>query len=419
MQEAVAVAVTSRRSKTPLTVWALALCLFVCSSLSFAAVLPEERSDAMYHRYDGGGMVIDGPSILIRKNFKDRVSASYNYYVDTVSSASIDVITRGASEYSEERKEHSVDLTLLEKKSLLNVGFTTSKENDYEAKNYRIDYSQSFFGDMTTLSMGFSLGDDDITSSEDDPAVSDDDVNESLERRNYRIGIAQIISRRLILNINFESIADEGYLQNPYRFILFAIIDPNTNKVIYDDTPKENYPSTRNSDAYSIKAAYHFKGPYAGKFKLGYFEDSWGIEGYNFDIGFSYKFKQRWIVDLKYRWYEQNQADFYSHVFVDSNLDKQLIGSLLGQNSVGDINQNFRGRDKELSSFSTQSIGLGASYEWKNNGFFDKFKFSTHVDFMEFNYDNFYEVLDKSKAGGEPLYSFDAYALRVFVSAWY
>ena len=36
-----------------------------------AAVLPAERLDVLYHKYDGGGVEIDGPSILVRKNVGD------------------------------------------------------------------------------------------------------------------------------------------------------------------------------------------------------------------------------------------------------------------------------------------------------------------------------------------------------------
>ncbi len=53
-----------------------------------AAQLPEERADAMYHRYDGGGVTISGPSILARKQFGESISVSANYYVDAISSAS-------------------------------------------------------------------------------------------------------------------------------------------------------------------------------------------------------------------------------------------------------------------------------------------------------------------------------------------
>ena len=107
-------AVAATRMKPPFPAyppsWACGLAglFLLCSVQAGAAILPEERADAMYHSYDGGGVTIDGPSFLVRKNFAETVSASANYYVDNVTSASIDVITSGASEYGEKRTEFSV-----------------------------------------------------------------------------------------------------------------------------------------------------------------------------------------------------------------------------------------------------------------------------------------------------------------------
>ena len=52
------------------------LLLFVLVSLgtAHASVLPEDRSDALYHRYEGGGVLIDGPSVLVRKQVGKNVS---------------------------------------------------------------------------------------------------------------------------------------------------------------------------------------------------------------------------------------------------------------------------------------------------------------------------------------------------------
>ena len=127
-------------------------------SLLFAAIsasaltLPAERGDAMYHRYEGGGVTIDGPSFLVRKNFAETVSVSGNYYVDNVSSASIDVITSGASEYGEKRTEYSVSADYLYDKSILSAGYTNSDESDYTADTFYFGVSHDFFGDLTTSS---------------------------------------------------------------------------------------------------------------------------------------------------------------------------------------------------------------------------------------------------------------------------
>jgi hypothetical protein len=58
-------------------------------SVTHAGVLPEDRADALYHRYDGGGVTIDGPSILVRKQVGKSLSFVGNYYVDHVSSSAI------------------------------------------------------------------------------------------------------------------------------------------------------------------------------------------------------------------------------------------------------------------------------------------------------------------------------------------
>ena len=67
----------------------LAFCL--CVTPAVAGVLPEDRTDLLYHRYEGGGITIQGPSLLIQKKITDNFALTGNYYEDMISSASIDV----------------------------------------------------------------------------------------------------------------------------------------------------------------------------------------------------------------------------------------------------------------------------------------------------------------------------------------
>ena len=99
----VVVAVTRHKNFLILTLLA-----FICKP-GLAAVLAPDRADILYHAYEGGGVEVNGPSVLVRKNIGSSVSAFGNYYVDNVSSASIDVVTQsGARAYTEERTEYSV-----------------------------------------------------------------------------------------------------------------------------------------------------------------------------------------------------------------------------------------------------------------------------------------------------------------------
>ena len=106
--------------------------LLGCAALApaLADVLEDDRTDLMYHRYDGGGVIIDGPAVLVRKKFAEQYAVSASYYVDLVSSASVDVVTT-ASPYDEERTEYGLGFEYLRGKVTYNLGFSNSKENDY------------------------------------------------------------------------------------------------------------------------------------------------------------------------------------------------------------------------------------------------------------------------------------------------
>ncbi|MEE8379588.1 MAG: DUF3570 domain-containing protein, partial [Gammaproteobacteria bacterium] len=127
-----------------------------------AAVLPEERADALYHSYSGGGVTINGPSVLVRKTMDKKVSMWGNYYVDSITSASIDVITT-ASQYTEERTEIGFGIDYLQDTTTLSLAFANSVENDFAANTMHFSIAQDMFGDLTTVSMGYSRGWDVVT----------------------------------------------------------------------------------------------------------------------------------------------------------------------------------------------------------------------------------------------------------------
>ena len=164
----------------------LLLCTF---SISVGAtVLPEDRLDIMYHNYDGGGITIDGPSVLIRKSIADQVSISANYYADNIISASIDAVTQASvtedSPYTENRVQTSIGADYLFEKSMLSYSYTTSTENDYDAITHAFGISQEMFGGLTTISMGYSQGDNVVRKSTDD-TFEEPTTFKKLSRINY------------------------------------------------------------------------------------------------------------------------------------------------------------------------------------------------------------------------------------------
>ena len=50
----------------------LVLVLFFLPAASIAGVLADDRADMLFHRYEGGGVTIQGPSLLVRKKIAEK-----------------------------------------------------------------------------------------------------------------------------------------------------------------------------------------------------------------------------------------------------------------------------------------------------------------------------------------------------------
>jgi hypothetical protein len=370
---------------------AIALLATLAAAPAGAGVLPDDRADVLYHRYEGGGVTIDGPSMLVRKKFAEKYSVSANLYMDMVSSASIDVVTT-ASPYSEERTQASAAFDMLNGKTQYSLGYTTSDENDYTANSVSFDVSQDMLGDLTTVSFGHTRGWDEVR------RRGDDSFAESIDRRSYRVGLSQIVTPQLLMGASYELVTDEGYLNNPYRSVRY--LDPDSASG-YSYEP-EVYPHTRTSNAAAVRARYFlpYRAALHGEYR--YFTDTWGIDAHTVELGYTHPWTERWVFELGYRFYTQTAADFYSDLFERPD------------------QQNFMARDKELSTFSSHMLSLGATYElsleWK---FLQRSTLSFYYDRMMFQYDDFRDLTSSAAAGTEPLYGFDANVFRVFFSGWF
>ncbi len=380
--------------RQPRLIRGVAICLALVTSatgLARAAVLPEERSDILYHSYDGGGATIDGPSILVRKNFGESVSIGLNHYVDNVTSASIDVVVN-ASEYTEKREENTLSLDYLRQKTTMSFGYTRSIESDYDATTLSVGISQDMFGDLTTVSLGFALGDNIVGQNGNDAFEEDTRV------RSYRVSVSQILSKSLVMALAFETITDEGYLNNPYRSVRYV---DATSPVGYSFQP-EVYPGTRTSNALALRGNYYLEQRAALHAGYRVFSDSWGIDADMIELGYTLPYGEDWIFEASARFYDQSEAEFYSDLFPFQDA------------------QNYLARDKELSRFTSVTLGAGVAWEfgraWQA---IDRGSLNLNVDWIRFDYDNFTDLTEDGPVGDEPLYGFDATVIRAFASVWF
>lgn len=382
----------------------------------FAGVLPEDRADVMFHSYDGGNVTVDGPSLLVRKKIGEQISVSANAYADFVTSASIDVDVLGASEYKEERKQGSFSIDYLRGKTTYNFAYIESEESDYTAQTASIGVSEDMFGDLTTISLGYTRAWDNVYKNvknaqgdlERDLAYGFGTGTFSVDHRSYRVGISQIITKSLIMGLNYESQTHQGQLGNPYRS--YSSLGNTGSREFFE----EKYPGTRTTNAIALDARYYL--PYRAALHASYrfFTDTWGIQAKTAELGYTHPWRTDWTFEASYRWHSQEAADFYSDLFPRRD------------------SQNFMARDRNLSTMSDSTIHLGVTYDFKKmeewtRSWINQLTLNLYVDHVQFDFEDFRDARQSTSkfnatpvaAGAEPLYSEDANVIRLFVSIWF
>ncbi|MDH3389697.1 MAG: DUF3570 domain-containing protein, partial [Gammaproteobacteria bacterium] len=225
----------------------------------------------------------------------------------------------------------------------------------------------------------------------------DDTFEETAKVRSYRVGISQILTKNLLMALTFEAITDQGYLNNPYRSVRYLNPDGST----YSFQP-EVYPQTRTSNAIALRANYYLPQRAALHGGVRVFDDSWGIEATTYEVGYTFPYGEDLIIETSYRFHDQGSADFYSDLFPFEDA------------------QNFLARDKELSTFTSTTFGVGASYEFGRSwSAIERGSLNLQLDFINFRYSDFSDLTVVAPVGSEPLYSFDATVTRFFASLWF
>jgi hypothetical protein len=362
--------------------------LFIFSIQSiWAEVLPEERADIGYHYYDGGGVEVDGATMLVRKNFAGKYSIYGGYHHDSISGASPDVLA-GASKYDEDRDEFTIGGTYLRDNTLMDLSFTYSDEDDYESNTVGFDVSHEMFGAMTKVNIGLSVGADDV--SRNDLSTFEED----LDRYSFRTGVSQVITKSFVMAFDYEATVEEGFLNNPYRFVFVNGVSLGSGS--------EEYPDTRTGQAYSLKGIKYWQ--HRASTSLGYrfYRDTWDVRSHTVDLNYSQYIGNQWVADIYGRYYTQDKADFYSDNF----------GTKL----------RYMARDKELSSFDSFAVGARVSYDlFKDYKFLRTGSLNLAVEYLDYDYDDYSgikSVADTASLGSGG-YSFDATTIQFYFSALY
>ncbi|KNZ32929.1 MAG: hypothetical protein AD742_09555 [Methylibium sp. NZG] len=340
-----------------------------------AIPLPDDSAEAAYHLYKGGGVTASGPALLVRKSLADRVSLSAQYYIDSVSNASIDVVTT-ASPYKEKRTEYGFSADYAVRDSMITLATTSSKEPDYTADAVSLDVAQETFGGMTTVNLGFTRALDRV-GKRGNIGFFDD-----ARHWHYRLGVTQILTPQWLMSANLEAISSDGFLGNAYRAAR-----------VFGATVPERNPRTRTSRALKFRVIGDLGSRDAVRAEYRYFWDTWAIKAHTVEGGYSRYFGDNWLADAFVRFYSQDKALFYS-----DNATSQTT---------------FISRNRQLSTFNSYSLGTKVAYTLKRVPGQYEVKANFAHEVVRFKFKDFTDLRTGSQFG------YTANVLQMFVSATY
>jgi hypothetical protein len=368
-----------------------------------AAVLPDDRADIFYSDYKGGGMDIKGESVLVRKKFSEQFAVEANYFVDKVSGASVDVLSQ-ASVIKDERKQKSISVDYIHNKTQYNLSYTNSTERDYISNTTHFSLSQDMFGDLTTVSLGFTDSRNKVGENNGTAFTPKIEWLGSSYSRSFTAGVSQVVTKNLISGVTLEVITDQGLLSNPYRSIRFVA----PGEPLGYGLGSQIYPNTHTSTAVEGRVKYYlpYRAAVSGSYR--YFDDTWGVRAHTAELGYTQPIANLWILEGRVRYYTQNHATFYSDLF-------PFAGS-----------QNFEARDQNLAASNNYTLGLKATYAFLPDGWkiFKRGTVTGDVSRIRFKYNDFRDIRDYGIANGyspgtEPLYKFDATIYQVYLSMFF
>ncbi len=150
-------------------------------------------------------------------------------------------------------------------------------------------------------------------------------------------GLTQVISRKALMQFNFNYGVDDGYLTDPYK--LLSVFDSNGDLVQPNQYLYEKRPDSRTRQALYWKTIYS-PGEDVVNFSYRYYWDDWGISSHTLDGRYRFEMGGGHYIEPHLRYYLQDKADFYQY------------------NLVQGSTPNYASADYRLADLSTTTFGF-------------------------------------------------------------
>lgn len=303
------------------------------------------------------------PSINIVKSIDENTSLTGSYLVDAISSASMKMVFKvdgvtsattnkeGGADNTPDEFRHQVNLGVVRNFSGVTVSADGmySTEHDYSSKTFAANISVPFAKKNSVLQIGLAGNWDKIYPQ---TRIWTKDRN----TLSLNLGLTQILSKRIVSQIDFSYINIDGYMLDGYQVV--RIINGFSLKMLEPILPEK-----RIRKALGIRTNFGISK--MSTIMLGYrfYWDTWNIRSNTIDAEYKTHLSDNMNIILGYRQYYQTKAFFFKENYsqpeplmgVDSKLNS-------GYTNDASISFSFKGnKNYRIPILNNEKITLLAS----------------------------------------------------------
>ncbi len=262
-----------------------------------------------------------------------RTTIGAHALVDSISSASVDVVSAATPSFEEVRIEVGLNTVIAAGDDIeVGLGLTRSVENDWLSYSPQASFAIDFAQRNTRLTAGYGLSHSQVGRA-GDPAF-----DERLIAHTVELGLTQVLDERSLLSVAWTMQRSDGFHSSPYRFVTTSGGDATT---------LERHPDVRHRQALTATALHQFARRFAieGSYRL--YLDDWGMVSHTGIAALRMELSEAWSARLRVRAYTQSAVEFWQEQY--------------------EVLLDYVSADRELSTF--WDIGAGIKVAFRHGPF--------------------------------------------------
>ena len=204
------------------------------------------------------------------------------------------------------------------------LGVNVSNEHDYGSVGSSLTLLKDTEDKLTTFTLGLSFSNDAVKPIGGKPqalnlidpnsTIKNSSNKESKQITDALFGVTQVISRRVLTQLNFSAGKTSGYLTDPYKII--SRVDSTTG--ITQDYFTEKRPDHRYRAAVYWKTVLHLPKDVI-HLSYRYYRDSWSVKSHTLETDYQFNVTNHFYIIPSARLYTQTGASFFHYSLQTSN----------------------------------------------------------------------------------------------------